>query len=103
MTQAFLVVSLFVVFLAMIPLGLKWIQRRLTPKNAGTTTASRIISAIAVGPHQKVVTIEVGPSDMRVWLTLGVTSQTVSCLHTMNVYQPQSASSEPDLLDTSSS
>ncbi|MEO7108166.1 MAG: flagellar biosynthetic protein FliO, partial [Rhodoferax sp.] len=42
---------------------------------------SRFISALAVGPHQRVVTVEVGPEGKRVWLTLGVTSQNITCLH----------------------
>jgi flagellar protein FliO/FliZ len=37
-----------------------------------------------VGPHQRVVTVEVGPEGARTWLVLGVTGQTISCLHSMN-------------------
>ena len=54
------------------------------------TTATRIVSAVGVGPHQRVVTVEVGPQDARVWLTLGVTAQSITCLHTIAV-----ASSDP--------
>ncbi|NCS62431.1 MAG: flagellar biosynthetic protein FliO, partial [Rhodoferax sp.] len=33
----------------------------------------------------RVVTVEVGPDDARVWLTLGVTAQNITCLHTVAV------------------
>jgi flagellar protein FliO/FliZ len=42
---------------------------------------SKIVSAVAVGPHQRVVTVEVGPEGARTLLVLGVTAQTISCLH----------------------
>ena len=48
-------------------------------------SASKIISAVAVGQHQRVVTVEVGPEGARVWLTLGVTAHTITCLHTVTV------------------
>jgi flagellar protein FliO/FliZ len=38
---------------------------------------------VAVGPHQRVVTVEVGPQDARIWLVLGVTQQSIGCLHTI--------------------
>ncbi|MDR3411050.1 MAG: flagellar biosynthetic protein FliO [Formivibrio sp.] len=75
-----LVVALAV--LAMIPFGLKWLQRRFGVGVTGAATSSKIVSALAVGPHQRVVTVEVGPEDARVWLTLGVTAQSITCLHT---------------------
>jgi len=71
--------------LAAIPFGLKWLQRRMGAGVTGTGAASKVISAVAVGPHQRVVTVEVGPQDARVWLTLGVTAQNITCLHTMAV------------------
>jgi len=32
-----------------------------------------------------VVTVEIGPEGSRTWLVLGVTSQSITCLHTMPV------------------
>ena len=75
-----LVVALAV--LAMIPFGLKWLQRRMCAGVTGAAMSSKIVSVLAVGPHQRVVTVEVGPEDARVWLTLGVTAQSITCLHT---------------------
>lgn len=81
MTQALVSVGLFVLLLALVPFGLKWLQARTAAGGAGAGAASRVISAVAVGPHQRVVTVEVGPEGARVWLTLGVTAQAITCLH----------------------
>ena len=90
MSSAWLSVFLVVLVLAMIPLGLKWLQRRIGAGIAGNSATARIVSAVAVGPHQRVVSVEVGPEGARVWLTLGVTAQAINCLHTMTVSQNES-------------
>jgi flagellar protein FliO/FliZ len=82
MSQAWVSVVLFVVLLALVPVALKWAQRRAGGGGIGSSAATRIVSAVGVGPHQRVVTVEVGPEGSRVWLTLGVTAQNVTCLHT---------------------
>lgn len=87
MTQAWVSVVLFVVLLALVPVGLKWLQRRAGGAVPGSTVAAKIVSAVGVGPHQRVVTVEVGPAGARVWLTLGVTAQNITCLHTLPVPQ----------------
>lgn len=84
MTQTLLVVVLFVGAMALLP----WLVRRLQQRHAagggvGPGAASRVLSAVAVGPQQRVVTVEVGPEHARTWLVLGVTAQQVSCLHVM--------------------
>jgi len=87
MTQAWVSVVFFVVLLAMVPVGLKWVQRRTGGGVPGSAAATKIVSAVGVGPHQRVVTVEVGPAGARVWLTLGVTAQNITCLHTVAVPQ----------------
>lgn len=82
MWQAWVSVVVFVVLLALVPMALKWVQRRAGGGVMGSAGATRIVSAVGVGPHQRVVTVEVGPEDARVWLTLGVTAQNITCLHT---------------------
>ena len=82
MSPGWLSIVLVVLILAMIPMGLKWLQRRLGVGVDGVSAAAKVISAVAVGPHQRVVTVEVGPDSARVWLTLGVTAQSINCLHT---------------------
>jgi flagellar protein FliO/FliZ len=85
MSQAWVSVVLFVVLLALVPLGLKWVQRRTGAGVPGSAAATKIVSAVGVGPHQRVVTVEVGPEGGRVWLTLGVTAQNITCLHILAV------------------
>jgi flagellar protein FliO/FliZ len=82
MTQGWLSIALLVVLLALLPIGLKWLQHRVAGTSITQSATTKIVSAIAVGPHQRVVTVETGPQDARVWLTLGVTAQQISCLHT---------------------
>ena len=104
MTQALVSVGLFVVLLALLPAGLKWVQRRSAGGAYASASASRIIAAVAVGPHQRVVTVEVGPEGARTWLTLGVTAQAITCLHSAAVEpktetgSPQATQSVPVLL-----
>ncbi len=85
MTQTLISVVLFVVLLALVPFGLKWVQSRTASGAGNLSSASRIVSALAVGPHQRVVTVEVGPEGSRTWLTLGVTAQSITCLHALAV------------------
>lgn len=88
MTQTLLTVVAFVLLLAMLPMGIKWLQTRSVVHGPAAGGANRVLSAVAVGPQQRVVTVEVGPADARVCLVLGVTAQSVSCLHTMPAQEP---------------
>ena len=83
--QTLLVVVVFIALLAMVPAGIKWIQRRSAGAAAAVGAGTRIISALALGPQQRVVTIEVGPQDARTCLVLGVTQQSIACLHNFSV------------------
>lgn len=58
-------------------------QRKGVLKGSPLGPTSKIISAMAVGPQQRVLTVEVGPEYARTWLVLGVTGQTITCLHTL--------------------
>lgn len=77
----------FLGVLVCLPLLLKWLKQRIPGRFSDASGQSRFISALAVGPHQRVVTVEVGPEGRRVWLTLGVTGQSISCLHCVDVAQ----------------
>jgi len=81
MTPTLFIMALFVVALALIPYGIKWLKQRTTLGGLAAMDATRIVSAVAVGANQRVVTLEVGPSHARVWLTLGVTPTAINCLH----------------------
>lgn len=85
MAQTLVVIVLFIGTVAALP----WLVRRIQQRNAGGTmgsgAASRVVSAVAIGPQQRVVTIEVGPEGARTWLVLGITAQQINCLHTLPI------------------
>lgn len=85
MTQSLVSVGAFLALLVCLPWAIKWVRSRSGTGSREIAGQARIVSAVAVGPHQKVVTVEVGPEGARIWLTLGVTAQTISCLHSASV------------------
>ena len=98
MTQAIFSVAVFLALLAMLPWLLKWVKARAAGALPSGASVSRLVSAIAVGPQQRVVTVEVGSRDNRIWLVLGVTAQSVSCLHCLPMPEaglPSAIASDP--------
>ena len=83
MTQTLVVVVLFVGAIAMLPWLIKRLQQRHAKGGAAPGAHSRVLSAVSVGPHQRVVMVEVGPEHARTCLVLGVTAQQVTCLHVL--------------------
>ena len=81
MTQSLILVGLFMAALMCMPWAVGRLKKRYGIAPGGPVGASRLISALAVGPQQKVVTVEVGPAHERVCLVLGVTPQSIQCLH----------------------
>lgn len=79
-------VGLFLLVIACIPVVLKFVQRRY---GIGVVMQSeglpRMVSALSLGPGQRIVTVDVGPEDARERLTLGVTAQSISCLHRVEI------------------
>lgn len=72
----------FAVVLALVPAGL-WLLKRSGMAGSGgrpTGLHPRLVGSLAVGPQQRVVTIEVGEGSAKRWLVLGVTPQQVSTL-----------------------
>jgi len=77
----------FGVVLALIPAAL-WLLKRsgLAPAGLrGAAAGPRLTGSLALGPQQRVVTVEVGEGDERRWLVLGVTAQQITTLHTLTV------------------
>ncbi len=78
----------FVLIVAAIPLAL-WLLRR-TPYGAAMSGAApgvaamRTVASVGIGPHQRLVTVEVGHGEERRWLVLGVTPQSITALHTLS-------------------
>lgn len=85
MTQSFILVIVFLGLLACMPMAINRLKKRYGLTLLGPTHESRVVSVLPVGPHQKVVTVEVGPDHAKVWLVLGVTTQSINCLHTLPV------------------
>jgi flagellar protein FliO/FliZ len=88
MTESLVSVGVFLALLVCLPFALKALKQRYGGVAIEGSAQSRFISALAVGPHQRVVTVEVGPEGRRVWLTLGVTTQSVTCLHCVEANTP---------------
>ena len=81
MNSSLFSVGLFLVALCCVPWALKWLRSKSIVGGPEAGGQSKIVSALAVGPHQRVMTVEVGPETARVRLTLGVTPQAISLLH----------------------
>lgn len=84
MTQTLIIVVLFVAAMTALPWMVRRVQARQAAGGAPGSVSSRVIGAVAVGPQQRVVTVEVGPEGARTWLVLGVTAQSIHCLHVLN-------------------
>ena len=102
MWPTLMLVVLFVAAMAVLP----WVVRRLQQKNmlslgglrgarAGNGVTSRVLSTVALGPQQRVVTVQVGEGDQSVRLVLGVTAQNMQCLHVLQ--SPPAQTEEPKL------
>ena len=73
----------FVAIVASIPL-LLWLFKRsqwLSSDNSAGT--ARTVAVLPLSASQKVVTVEVGRGDEKLWLVLGVTPSNITTLHTM--------------------
>jgi flagellar protein FliO/FliZ len=76
--------SLFwlVVVVAAIPASL-WFLKRSPLGQTQVPGAARTVAVLPLSASQRVVTVEVGHGDQRLWLVLGVTPQGISNLHAM--------------------
>lgn len=83
MTQTLLLVVLLIAALSALPWLIRRLQQQRAGLQAGAGAPSRVLSAVAVGPQQRVVTVEVGTARQRTLLVLGVTAQQISCLHVL--------------------
>lgn len=73
----------------------RWQQRRGAAAAAGSGALLRVLSAVAVGPQQRVLLLEAGPGDARVWLLVGVTAQQLSCLQVLPASVPAAGAQAP--------
>ena len=90
MWPTLILVALFVAAMACLP----WLVRRLQQKNllprgmgmarGATPVPAQMLGSLAIGPQQRVVTVQVGEGDEAVRLVLGVSAQQIQCLHVLN-------------------
>ena len=69
--------------LVLLPWAVTWLRRQGWQGTGARGQALKVVGAVAVGPQQKVVTVEVTQGDQRRWLVLGVTPQSITQLATM--------------------
>ncbi|MCW5635971.1 MAG: flagellar biosynthetic protein FliO [Rubrivivax sp.] len=78
----------FVAILASIPL-LLWLFKRSQLMAGGLVGGTaRTVAVLPLSASQRVVTVEVGRGDEKLWLVLGVTPQQITTLHTMAALPP---------------
>jgi flagellar protein FliO/FliZ len=102
MTQSLVLIGLFLCVLVSLPFLIERLKKHYGLGFPGASGPTRLVSALSLGPHQKVVTVEVGPQNARVWLVLGVTQQSIQCLHTLPADTAVATGAVPgaDLLQT---
>ena len=80
MSLSWFLVGLLVAGIACLPYLVRWLQSRNGA--AGLVGGqSKVMSVLAVGPQQRVVTVKVSCDGRDATLVLGVTAASVSCLH----------------------
>jgi flagellar protein FliO/FliZ len=83
--------ALVIVFIATLPFVVRRLIAHQKIKGIDPTQV-RLISQLAIGPQQRVVVLETGPLNERTHLVLGVTAQSIQCLHST----PMRLADEPD-------
>jgi flagellar protein FliO/FliZ len=86
----------FVAVIAMIPAAL-WLLKRtpLGGGGGGPAGTPRTVAVLALSAQQKLVTVEVGQGEERLWLVLGVSPQGIRTLHTMTAQTVADAPAAP--------
>jgi flagellar protein FliO/FliZ len=74
----------FAAVIALIPVAL-WLLKRSPLVGGGLQRPGtpRTVAVMPLSAQQKLVTVEVGQGDERLWLVLGVSPQGIRTLHTM--------------------
>lgn len=77
--QIFQVIFALIFVLAII-IGAAWAMRRFSLVPGGANSQMRVVSGVMVGTRERVVIVEVRDT----WLVLGVTSEQVNLLHSLD-------------------
>ena len=72
----------FVLVLALIPAAL-WVLKRMTVVKGTQTAPSRVVGMLPLSSSQRLLTVEVGQGNDKIWLVLGVTPSSIQLLHTL--------------------
>lgn len=80
MSQSWVLVGLLVACIACLPYLVRLLQARKGSMDR-LEGKSQIVSVLAVGPQQRVVTVKISSNDKVATLVLGVTAGSVNCLH----------------------
>jgi flagellar protein FliO/FliZ len=79
---ALLLLLAFLGVLLMVPKLVRWLQgRNLMP---GQAHDLKVVSALSVGPQHRVVVISLGSAMNHTSLVLGVSPQSITCLHAID-------------------
>ena len=97
MSQQAIYIAVFLVAIACLPWLTKWLVGRNALGKGATGAATKIVSVVAVGPSQRVVTIEAGPEHDRLYFILGVTSQHITCLHRCSLPSASADNAAPSI------
>jgi flagellar protein FliO/FliZ len=95
MTQNAIPALVLLAVLVGIAWALKWARGRVPGLGAGAGPSLRILSSLALGPQQRVVTVEVGDGERRIGLVLGVAPGSVQTLHTLELPPAPPAAATP--------
>jgi flagellar protein FliO/FliZ len=87
-------------FVLLLPWLAGWLKRRGWAGIKPGTQQVNVVSVVAVGPQQKVVTVEVALGMHKKWLVLGVTPHSITTLDSLESPQPQPLSSTHDAMHT---
>ena len=89
----------FALILALIPIALWLLRRSPLGRLSGGAPGGplRVVATLALGPHQRIVTVEVGAGEDRRWLVLGVSPAGIHTLHTLPP-QPEAPAGTPTAL-----
>ena len=109
MWPTLILVALFVAAMACLP----WLVRRLQQKNllprgmgmarGATPVPAQVLGSLAIGPQQRVVTVQVGEGDETVRLVLGVSAQQIQCLHVLNAQSAYAQVAQQSIANASGS
>ena len=89
MTSSWTALLWLIVVVAAIPAALWLLKRSGMAGRLGGGAAGiglKQVGALALGPQQRVVAVEVGSGEQRQWLLLGVTPQQVSTLQVLTTW-----------------